>query len=135
MAETTKPTALGQGAKNGSYRPRQRAFAFDAEMRARAQEARRAKAAARRTSALRRDFIEAGWWLRLASARGLTLPPWGEPATTGAMETWLRKCGMSVPQYFRLSGFNSLGSWIRENPGWPLRAWAGICLEWEARNG
>jgi hypothetical protein len=100
---------------------------------AKALEAKKAKTAARRASALRRDFPEAGRWLEMASARDLTLPPWGEPLTTGLMENWLRKCGMPVSVYFRLAGESSLRDFAANNPGWPARAWAGIVLEFQAK--
>lgn len=116
-------------AKNTRPQTGQRHIFSTPEAQARAQAGRRAKVAARRASALRRDFTEAGWWMRLASARALTLPPWGEPCTTGQMERWLHKVGMTIPEYFRLSGFTQLGEFARVNPGWPMRAWAGLVLE------
>ena len=47
---------------------------------------RAANAEARRNSTLRKDFLDAGLWLELASARRLTLPPWGQAATVGGMQ-------------------------------------------------
>ncbi|MDO8669958.1 MAG: hypothetical protein Q7O66_00825 [Dehalococcoidia bacterium] len=50
-----------------------------------------ANSAARQVSSLRKDFLDADHWLTLASERGLTLPPWGKPATVSNMRTWLNK--------------------------------------------
>lgn len=96
--------------------------------RAAALGARKANAAARRASILRRNFKDARNWQRLASARGLTLPPWGKPVTPGAMEHWLREVGVPIPAYLEWAGEQSLRDFAVNNPNWPLRAWVGTWL-------
>lgn len=126
----SRPTAAGTGAKNARPQSRPKPPEITQSMRARALEARRAKALARKVSSLRRDFADAHHWAEMASKRGIELPPWGEPLTPGLMERWLRLCGMSVPEYFGLAGETSLSEFKAQNPQWPARAWAGLVLEW-----
>lgn len=90
---------------------------------------RRATLAARATSPLRRNFLDAPHWSELAHAYGVRLPQWGTPATTGAMTRWLKRTGFSVAWYREWSGYQALQQWIDANPTWPLRAFAGLCLE------
>jgi hypothetical protein len=45
------------------------------------------------------------------------------------MTRWLKRCGLSVAWYREATGFSSLRQHIDANPFWPLRAWAGLCLE------
>ena len=85
--------------------------------------------AARLSSGLRSDFLDAPHWAELGSAYGRRLPSWGTPCTTGSMTKWLKRAGLSVAWYREWSGYQSLQQWIDANPLWPLRAWAGICLE------
>lgn len=86
---------------------------------------RRATAAA----TLRRDFADAAYWAELARTRGLRLPQWHRPVTTGGMRRWLRKLGLSVEEYYRFSGERTLKDFARANPTWPLRAWVGVLLD------
>lgn len=105
------------------------AFRLTLEARARAAEARKDRVAARKSSSLRRDFLDALRWEDMARARGLRLPPWGEPATPAGMEKWLRKLGMPVSAYLSWTGEATLRDFAGNNPDWPLRAWAGLVLE------
>jgi hypothetical protein len=45
------------------------------------------------------------------------------------MTRWLKRTGFSVAWYRQWSGYQSLQEWINANPLWPLRAFAGLCLE------
>ena len=99
---------------------------------ARAAQSRKANIAARRASPLRRNFMDAPNWRRLASGRGVILPAWGIPPTPGAMERWLKKLGMSVPAYLEWAGERTLKDFAAANSLWPLRAWVGCLLEEEA---
>lgn len=101
-----------------------------ARLVAQARVAQTAKQAARKASKLRRDFLDADLWADLARARGLRLPPWGEPATVSNMRTWLNKVGGSQGQYERWAGCK-LAAFIAQNPTWPARALAGVILEEE----
>lgn len=83
----------------------------------------------KRALPLKRDFASAPHWLELARARNVRLPLWTTPCTTSGMRRWLRRAGLSVGWYRRWSGYRSLQEWIDANPRWPLRAFAGICLE------
>jgi hypothetical protein len=88
---------------------------------------------ARKASNLRTDFLDEPHWVDLAREAGFRLPVWGTPCTPGAMTRWLKRCGLSVAWYREATGFTSLRQHITANPRWPLRAWAGLCLEeWEA---
>jgi hypothetical protein len=102
---------------------------FTPELRARAREAKAAKRQARERSGLRRDYADALEWGRLASARGLRLPPWGEPVTRTIMERWLRKLGLAVRDYLAWAGEADLRTFAERNPEWPARAWCGLVLE------
>jgi len=50
------------------------------------------------------------------------------PITTGAMERFLRKLGISGTQYQAWAG-NSLKEWVAMNPKWSLRKWQELMLE------
>lgn len=80
-------------------------------------------------SPLRRDFVDAPHWVELARVRHVRLPLWTTPCTTAGMRRWLRRAGLSLTWYRRWSGYRRLQDWIDDNPDWPLRAFAGICLE------
>jgi hypothetical protein len=100
-----------------------------AESRQRATAASLAARAARASSPLRQDFLDASHWADLASQRDVRLPIWGTPCATGAMTRWLKRAGLSVAWYRGWSGYQSLQQWIDANPLWPLRAFVGILLE------
>lgn len=78
---------------------------------------------------LRRDFLDAPHWRRLAQARGLRLPAWTLPVTPHHMRRWLRRLGIPTPVYLRAAGERTLSDFSRRNPDWPLAAWVGEQLE------
>ena len=98
-------------------------------MQAKARATKAANHAARQASTLRRDFLDADHWEELARARGLRLPPWGAPCTLSAMRTWLHKAGLSQSKYEAHQG--KLAAFTERNRTWPLRAWAGLVLEYQ----
>lgn len=101
------------------------------ETMAKARAAAAAKRAANRALNLmgETDFSDAQYWHELARARGLRLPAWGQPVTVLAMKRWLKKIGLSVKDYLAWDGSRALGDFAARKPRWPLRAWAGLCLE------
>lgn len=98
-------------------------------LRARGAEVRAQKKAERAASPLRQDFKDEPRWVEMAKERGLTLPPWGDPPTPKLMAAWLRKCGVTQKEYLDWFGEGTMASFQRQNPRWPLRAFAGIILE------
>ena len=89
--------------------------------------------AARKASALRTDFLDDPHWLDLAREAGFRLPVWGTPCTPAAMKRWLKRCGLDLAWFRESVGFRTVQQHIAANPRWPLRAWAGLCLEeWDA---
>lgn len=78
---------------------------------------------------LRTNYLDDGYWLELASARGVRLPYTTTPCTTGGMEKWLRRVGLSVEWYRDWTGYDKLTEWIVRNPGFSLRAFVGQALE------
>jgi hypothetical protein len=67
-------------------------------------------------------------WQKLASAKGLRLPPRDTPCTTAGMERWMHRLGWTGKR-FREYCDMSLSEWIERNPHWPLRAFIGLLLE------
>ncbi len=112
-----------------AFRPKSTLPAVTPELLARAAEARKAKNAARRASALRRSFADAHIWEELAGERHVRLPPWGEPLTVSLMHRWLKRLGISLEAYRDWVGFNREQKWIDANSDWPARAWVGLLLE------
>ena len=102
-------------------------------IQAKARASRAANHAARQASTLRRDFLDADYWEGLARDRGLRLPPWGAPCTLSAMRTRLHKAGLSQSKYE--AHYGKLAGFIEKTPTWPLRAWAGLVLEYQEVNG
>ena len=98
-------------------------------MREKAAQTRKANAALRATSALRKDFGTDGYWVELAHGRHMRLPAWGTPITTSAIRKWLKKLGRSVEWYRDWQGEKDLADFTKRNPGWPLRALIGLLLE------
>lgn len=70
------------------------------------------------------------YWGDLSRTTGIRLPMWKMPMTTGGMRRFLRKIGKDPTWYFGHTNEKTLGEFAKKNPEWPLRAWAGICLEW-----
>lgn len=116
-------------ATNGTLRSNGLRSGASTEHVAKMNAARRANAAVRRASLLRRDFMDASTWEDLARTRGLRLPPWGTTPTPGPMRSWLGKVGVSLRSYYVWSGERTLTEFADRNPDWPLRARAGLVLE------
>ena len=76
-----------------------------------------------------RTFEADANWADLAKARKLRLPRHNAACTTGQMERWLRKLGLSVQFYKDWSGFKTLRDWRVKNPEWGLRSFVGCMLE------
>jgi hypothetical protein len=74
-------------------------------------------------------FLDDGVWMEMASARGFLLPRPDTPCTTGGMERWLRKLGLSVEWYQGWTGYDKLAEWPARNPTFSLRAFVGQVLE------
>lgn len=99
---------------------------FTAEQRAVILEKARAARAANVAHAakhLRRDFMDAPEWDRLAGVYGVQLPQWAARCTPRVMGNWVVKVGLSRNDY------GDMADWARLNPAWPLRAWVGLMLE------
>lgn len=45
------------------------------------------------------------------------------------MGKWLRKLGLGLTWFQEQNGFRTYQEFIDANPGWPLRAFVGLCLE------
>ena len=108
------------------------------EQRQQAIEARRANAAR-----LRSDFMDDGYWVELAQAAGVKLPPYGVPCTAGRMSRWLARLGIPTEAYLLWNGADlsgrrqtgKLSDFIVRNPDWPLKAWVGLMLEVRTNGG
>lgn len=70
------------------------------------------------------------YWVSLARSDGFRLPRKAIACTSGAMERWLRKLGVTGTQYREWTGGQGLKAFIEANPTWSLRAWVGVLLEW-----
>ena len=75
------------------------------------------------------DFADDKQWALNAKVLGVRLPKSGTPLTTGRMRPWLRKLGISNERYLDYSGGQQLKQFIPANPGWTLRAFAGLMTE------
>ena len=91
--------------------------------------ARAAHSAERKASKLRRSFDTDDLWMDLAKRRKLRLPPYGEAATAANLRSFLRKCGVTGTAYEAELGC-TLAEYCAWNPTYPLRALAGIALEY-----
>ncbi len=84
-----------------------------------------------------RRYADMPEWERLASEAGYRLPQHSTAFTTGHMERWLRRLGIPVRAYLAWNGAGldgndssaRLSDFIKRNPDWSLRAWAGLVLE------
>lgn len=75
-------------------------------------------------------FSEHYLWLEMAKARGIRLPLWRMPCTTGGMRRFLKKLNVPVDEYLAVNAEKNLRVFSTNNPLWPLRAWVGLQLEW-----
>jgi hypothetical protein len=71
----------------------------------------------------------------MAQKRGIRLPLWRFPCTTGGMRKWLKKFDIPVEEYLTANNEKNLKHFNQMNPAWPLRAWVCLQMEWlEWRN-
>jgi hypothetical protein len=76
-------------------------------------------------------------WEAIAARRGIRLPRRVATLSTAGIERWLRKLGVSPRAYVAWNGAGLDGNessarlvdFIRRNPSWSMRAWAGLVLE------
>jgi hypothetical protein len=72
------------------------------------------------------DWLDEGFWLDLASARHVRLPPMWMPATEASLKKWARKLSkLPFSEHFGCSPKDL----ILKNPKVPLRAFVGQMLE------
>ena len=74
--------------------------------------------------------LDDDYWTTLARKFKLRLPQHATPLTTGQMERWLKKLGISNKAYREWSGNQSSKAFIAANPTCNLRRWVGIMLEY-----
>ena len=78
------------------------------------------------TKDYKKDWLDEGYWVELASLRGIRLPAMYLPATAQSLRKWAKKLGRTpFPEHF---GTNPQGL-IDRNPKVPLRAFVGQMLE------
>lgn len=75
-------------------------------------------------------FSTAPFWVELAKKHNVRLPLWRMKPTTGGMRRFLRKIGRDPSWYLELSQEKTLKKAVENCRDWPLRGWAGVCLEW-----
>ena len=97
---------------------------FTPEMRAKALEARKAKAAA--PSPYRRDWLDSDLWDSLAKAKGIRLPVWSKAPTPSFLKRWHET--LETEPFEAVYGC-SPSRLIQLNPATPLRAFVGQMLE------
>lgn len=68
-------------------------------------------------------------WVELASKSKVRLPHVGTALTTGLVESWLRKLGVTLKAYYTWSGEASMSDFIEANPTWSTRSFVGLLLE------
>jgi hypothetical protein len=78
------------------------------------------------TRGYKKVWLDEGFWVDLASARHVRLPPMYVPATEKGLKKWARKLTKTpFSEHFGCSP----GELIRKNPLVPLRAFVGQMLE------
>ena len=97
---------------------------FTPEMRAKALEARKAKAAI--PSPYRRNWLDSGLWDELAKAKGIRLPVWSKAPTPRKLKQWHERL---ENEPFEVVYGCSPSRLISLNPRTPLRAFVGQMLE------
>jgi hypothetical protein len=78
------------------------------------------------TKDYKKDWLDAQWWVDLASERGIRLPPWYVPATPSKLQSWARR--LRRTPFSEHYGCSPVGL-IRRNPKTPLRVFVGQMLE------
>ena len=82
------------------------------------------------TSTLTVDPLDLENWQRLARKRKIRLPRVDARLSTGGMTRWLRlQLGLSVTAFQRMFPDQNLREFVRNNPRFTLKAWAGMVLE------
>ena len=76
------------------------------------------------------DFADHQHWHDLARKHGVRLPAYSTMTSTASMKKYIKRCGLTVPQYLEWTGYKRLNDWTRLNPDWPLTAFVGLLLEW-----
>jgi len=76
------------------------------------------------------DGGDRAYWILMAKRRGIRLPLWRMPCTTGGFRRFLKKLSITVNDYLVVNNDNRLNDFITMNSNWPLRAWVGHLLEW-----
>jgi len=104
---------------------------FSKEQRALAAAKAAAKIASMKKDAVifRQDFLDESYWRKMASKRGIRLPAWHLPPKPRFMKRYLKRVGLTIPEYKRWSGEKTLEQFSQRNPTWPLWAWVGLLLE------
>ena len=89
----------------------------------------RARATPRKVRAgLKNDFLADAEWMELARERGMQLPNATTAPTTGKIENWYHRLGLSGQQFVAWCGWTP-AEWIARNPTWGLRPLVGLLLE------
>jgi|GEM_PF-4848852 len=106
----------------------------DPEHMAKMQAARAAKKAAHKTLNLlgEGNFDRSHRWDDVARARGIRLPDWNEPITVRRVRVWMNRLGVTAPDCAAYLGDEKgkfPGTFVVNNPRWPLRALVGTILE------
>lgn len=68
-------------------------------------------------------------WVEMATQRSIQLPQHATPCTTGGMEKWLRRFGLTLEWFQGYTGMTRLSEWPKRNPTWNLRGFVGLLLE------
>ena len=76
------------------------------------------------------SFTDAKHWSDLAEKHitRFNLPSWDVPCTESEMELWTGKLDISQEELITYTN-TDCEDWMAMNPGWPLRAFIGILLE------
>lgn len=77
------------------------------------------------------SFTDAKHWSALAEKHitRFNLPSWDVPCTEVDMELWTGRLDLSQEELIAYTN-TDCEDWIAMNPGWPLRAFIGILLEY-----
>lgn len=90
--------------------------------------ARHAAKIAALNSNVRLEWPDDKRWIALAAKRNVRLPGKTALCTSGKIERYVRKLGLSSSWFRSWCGY-SYQEWINANPLWSLRALAGLLLE------
>lgn len=79
---------------------------------------------------LKSEFKDDMYWQELCEKTSYVLPKWEAVATPENIRVWLNRLEIREVDY-REAMQTSIHDMLRLNPTWPLRAWAGILLEYK----